>query len=314
MRDKLAMMKQKGSIEDYNDAFNRIMAQIEDMTDTEAIPQYLQGLSPRYWELILARENMPTTLEALQLACIRFDPDNKQRHDEAHATDLGGYRGGGRDNRGGYAGRSRGYNNEYGNNRGGHNDRSDRGGDRRANRGGNFRGHPQKCYVCEGEHGIFQCNKFNDWVKTEKEKAKPRAEANLVISAIIDSGTTQHMFNQLEIFETVAERDGLVTCAGNEKLHTTHIGTIELDDELKLQDVLYVPEIARNLISVRALTRDGNDITFKSDGSVIKIGADHEEIKIGQADGNLFHLSTSLKLELEANIADSKIDDYILWH
>src|ERR1700742_3601389 len=94
MRDKLAIMKQKGLIEDYNDAFNRIMAQIEDMTDTEAIPQYLRGLSPRYRELILARENMPTTLEALQLACIRFDLDNKQRRDEAHATDRGGYRSG----------------------------------------------------------------------------------------------------------------------------------------------------------------------------------------------------------------------------
>src|SRR6201999_3673661 len=227
------------------------------------------------------------------------------------------YRGGSRDNRGGYAGRSRGYNNENRNNRGGHNDRSDRGGDRGANRGGNFRGHPQKCYVCEGEHGIFQCNKFNDWVKTEKEKAKPRAEANLAIGAIIDSGATQHMFNQLELFEMVAEHDGLVTCAGNEKLRTTHIGIIELDDELKLRDVLYVPEIARNLISVRALICDGNNITFKSDGSVIKIDVDHEEIKIGQADGDLFHLSTSPELELEenianSNIADSKIDDYTL--
>ena len=65
MRDKLAMIKQKGSIEDYNNAFNQIMAQIEDMTNTEAIPQYLWGLNPRYRELILARENMLTMLEAL---------------------------------------------------------------------------------------------------------------------------------------------------------------------------------------------------------------------------------------------------------
>ena len=87
MHDKLAMMKQKGSIEDYNDAFNRIMAQIEDMTDTEAIPQYLWGLSPKYQELILVQKNMLTTLEALQLTCIRFDLDSKQRCDEAHVTD-----------------------------------------------------------------------------------------------------------------------------------------------------------------------------------------------------------------------------------
>src|SRR6201999_1651719 len=127
---------------------------------------------------------------------------------------------------------------------------------------------------------IFQCNKFNDWVKTEKEKAKPRAEANLAIGAIIDLGATQHMFNQLELFEMVAEHDGLVTYAGNEKLCATHVGTIELDDELKLRDILYVSEITRNLISVRALICDGNDITFKSNGSVIKIGMDHEEVKI----------------------------------
>ena len=83
-----------------------------------------------------------------------------------------------------------------------------------------------------------------------------------------------------------------------------------------LQDALYVPQLRHNLLSVPALTQDGNRVSFEPDGTVklTNISDDNSTTyDIGQAVGNIFHL----KAEQDAyNITtiEKEQDTYTLWH
>ncbi len=92
-------------------------------------------------------------------------------------------------------------------------------------------------------------------------------------------------------------------------MQSTHIRSINLSDEINLEDVLCIPKLHHNLISVRALNKSGHEVTFKSDGNVIQIDDDNNIIKIGQAIGDLFHLSTEGAYLTESN---QSIDTYTL--
>ena len=118
------------------------------------------------------------------------------------------------------------------------------------------------------------------------------------------------MFCQLDDLTNVTRNKTTITCANSQELQSTHIGSIDLTDELNLKDVLYVPDLHHNLISVRALNKSGNDVIFKHDGTVINVDETDNTTKIGQTIGDLFHLST------EANLVNSNrsLDEYALWH
>src|SRR5271163_673564 len=95
-------------------------------------------------------------------------------------------------------------------------------------------------------------------------------------------------------------------------MKSTHIGTVDIDVGVheKLQNVLYVPELQHNLLSVRALTKDGGkDVIFKKDGTVETVDDDNNSYKIGQAIGDLYQLTDQNALS-----ARSTNDEYSLWH
>lgn len=60
-----------------------------------------------------------------------------------------------------------------------------------------------------------------------------------------------------------------VQVANGVKIHTIGKGTVILNSQLKLLNVLYTPELSFNLISVRKLTLDNNCIATFSSSEVI---------------------------------------------
>ena len=96
---------------------------------------------------------------------------------------------------------------------------------------------------------------------------------------------------------------------------STHVGTVNLldnDDEysvLTLHDVLLVPELRHNLISVRALNRGGLDVSFRRDGTVLIADQDDVSYEIGQTVGDIHQLTPP-----KAYTATKKPDNHILWH
>ena len=131
---------------------------------------------------------------------------------------------------------------------------------------------------------------------------------------IIDFGASHHMFKRQESFRTLSSRMSLVTGTGeNSSLKSTNVRTvnIKLDagaSNIKLRNVLHVPSLHHNLLSVRALTKDGNDVLFKQSGEVKLIQSnnlhgdslihgdkqllhgDKNSLKIGEAVGDLYEL------------------------
>jgi len=83
------------------------------------------------------------------------------------------------------------------------------------------------------------------------------------------------------------------------------------DDEknIPLQNVLYIPKLRHNLLSVPALNQDGKDVHFLRDGTVTMTDAD-ATYDIGHSVGNLRYLSNFP----EAYNTTNTTDDYQLWH
>jgi hypothetical protein len=77
-------------------------------------------------------------------------------------------------------------------------------------------------------------------------------------------------------------------------------------------DVLYIPGLSQNLVSVSQLDRDGYDVTF-IDGQVLlhKRGTD-ESMPIGVLKGKLYHLDPNLR-EFVGSVSERR-KDLSLWH
>ena len=117
--------------------------------------------------------------------------------------------------------------------------------------------------------------------------------ANLMIGAmIIDSGAIQHIFYQLDdLSSDITQNKLTIIYANSQTLWSTHVGSVNLTDELNLENVLCVPDLQHNFISVRALTKSRHHVIFENDGMVnINDINNNSTTKIGHVISDLFHL------------------------
>ena len=109
---------------------------------------------------------------------------------------------------------------------------------------------------------------------------------------IIDSGASRHMLSKRELFSSMILNVGTAVRIGDDwKIQSKGIGRIDLDHGY-FSDVLYVPDLATNLLSVYQMNHIGEEkrVTFTPDmvdiweistDQVIAIGyANHHEIVI----------------------------------
>ena len=67
-------------------------------------------------------------------------------------------------------------------------------------------------------------------------------------------------------------KQGLIDTAGQEQLHVQAIGdaTLQVGNvKIPLTDVIYIPNLSKNLLSVPALTEDGARVIFEESGATI---------------------------------------------
>lgn len=178
------------------------------------------------------------------------------------------------------------------------------------------------CFFCKKSGHIKKyCRKFKQWIsenesKANEDKAKmvgqneddylfmvsPKRSSNWVI----DSGATSHIANDKTVFVTLNAIEHYLTIADGRKVRVRGKGTcrIELVNEkgdkktALVADVLYIPEIEGNLLSVKKLIDKDYEVQFKKDKCEIR--KDEKQIAIMDV-SNLFTLRAMAVKEHNSN-------------
>lgn len=137
-------------------------------------------------------------------------------------------------------------------------------------------------------------------------------------SWLIDSGATRHMTFDRESLSDFIEfkqpspvilgdsRSILAYGKGTYRLTTNIDGRAQ---NIALRDVLFLPELGRNLLSVRAMTNLGGKVEFE--GNNCKITRNGKMLGIGVMSGKSYFLKLSSSEEANAAESTSKLE---LWH
>lgn len=323
IRDKLRTIRQRGSVADYNAAFTRLTMQIPNLSFEEAEFDYLQGLKPELRNLIRTKDNI-TDMNTLKNACLKLDTQKRERQDEAHLTEPPSR------NRQGQGAQYRkhdgkcSYCMKYG-----HREEDCRKKQRdktQSNQSSQSSQSTQStrriprdmskvtCHFCD-KAGHYQRDCI-EYANAKNKRTGAQALFASTGSTIIDSGATQHMFNTLDAFnDDVRQEVTHITCANKETVEATHVGSVNLDlngTPRALHDVLHVPRLKHNLVSVPALTKDGNRVVFEPDGTVTLTDNDKNSYEIGYKVGDLYHLLTSREAYLTA--VKQGEDLFTIWH
>lgn len=131
---------------------------------------------------------------------------------------------------------------------------------------------------------------------TFKAKDQPRTASTG--GWCIDSGATTHMTNNREFFSSIRDTSATVYLADGSSVAAAGVGEgqfyCELSDrrirEVRLENVLYIPQLDDGLLSVKRITEHGHRVTFEND--TCSIYKNQQVIAEAKSDGNLFKLQT----------------------
>lgn len=193
------------------------------------------------------------------------------------------------------------------------------------------------CFFC-GRRGHFksECRDYLATLKNEENGKNTRqkftqergSHAHLSegqrFSAILDTGATEHMVDSKDILDDVEELpEPKKICTADSKnfLLATHHGKLRLKSciglkkytNLKLYNVLFVPHLNRNLISVRAFDDVGYKVAF-SDRSCTVYNTNDQAILMGTRYNNLYLLDVSLTAEKSYSLLTESQSNLVLWH
>ena len=150
------------------------------------------------------------------------------------------------------------------------------------------------------------------------------SSSNQLNSWIVDSGATCHMCNNKMLFSKLygLKQSLEVTLGDGHVLETTGRGIVVLEMKLpqgkcmkcKLCDVLYVPMLSYNLLSVSKVTEFGKTISFRDDSSQIT-SVNQKMVATATRVGNLYHLNCHATCQ-HVNAAESRKEETKedVWH
>lgn len=183
-----------------------------------------------------------------------------------------------------------------------------------------------KCFEC-GKEGHIARNCRKRSAGNEDKKDQPEDNVNLIcLSAIhssekdewiIDSGASRPMTNQKNWMINEKPTNESVTIANDTKINVTQVGDVKLKIKVgnspvnaTIDDVLYVPDLFTNLLSVSRLVKKGLTVAFDQSGCRIT-DKQSKVIATGSLVGDIFKLDQWTTV---ASPAVSSSDKKELWH
>ena len=194
------------------------------------------------------------------------------------------------------------------------------------------------CYYC-GRRGHFKsdCRDYLATLKNEESGKNTRqkfkqernsSHAHLSVgqpfSAILDAGATEHMVDSKDILDDVEELpEPKKICTADSKnfLLATHRGNLRLKSciglkkykNLELYNVLFIPHLNKNLISVRVFDDEGFKVTY-SDRSCTVYDSNDQVILLGTRINNLYLLDVNLTDDKSYSLLTESQSNLALWH
>lgn len=106
---------------------------------------------------------------------------------------------------------------------------------------------------------------FSNQVKCQSVLPKSPLIFNSSVSSwIIDTGATDHSVSSITLFKSYSKLNHplSIQLPNNVSVSVPHVGSVVLSDKLVLNEVLYIPDFAYNLISVGKLTLHNTVFNF----------------------------------------------------
>lgn len=184
------------------------------------------------------------------------------------------------------------------------------------------------CYFCK-RNGHYR-NECDEYAKWKAEKGIPgnqnKSKANIVKSDdasdeflflvgrvngwILDSGATCHVSCKRENFiefdgthsEKVSVANGQeVRASGRGKVAVVLVNGNSTTAKVTIEDVLYVPSIGGNLISVKRLTEKGFKVEFSGNTCEIRTKDNNRQIAVSDIVGNLYQMRVANEVNTVTN-------------
>lgn len=183
-----------------------------------------------------------------------------------------------------------------------------------------------QCFSChQFGHKSFNCpEKKKNELSTQHFVNKTKKGAFVVSSAVLsdndwflDSATSFHMSPRNDWIEfPMAKPIDHIVAANNAKLAVKSAGVVNVDvslngvnNQVSIDNVLHVPDLSSNLLSISQLCQKGHTVVFKNDGCQI-FDRDMEVVATGRHVNNMFLLNVSHN---RCFLTEEK-NESLLWH
>jgi transposase InsO family protein len=135
---------------------------------------------------------------------------------------------------------------------------------------------------------------------------------------LADSGSSGHMTPHERLFDTYTALTHWIPVefGGGQIVPAIGFGSLTLPNGIKIHNVLHVPELAVNLLSISAFLSDGMDVLFRSNGRKVVFTYNDRTIMTATQSNNLFVLDVTtdvLGVRVQAYIAGQP-QTAQLWH
>lgn len=181
-----------------------------------------------------------------------------------------------------------------------------------------------RCFVCNKYGHISKhCRNKNKEQKTGEDSSYVAVFSATTLnnnsSWFIDSGASMHLTMHRDwLYDEITPPVSVIKVADDKKLIVKACGKVNLNvisknnkvETIKVENVLYVPELATNLISVSQMIKKGCNVIFDKQGcKILNINNDHVATAI--LVNNMYRLNTH---SIPAYISAAKDNDFYLWH